>query len=115
MAAELERLTRDLASSVRAAAAADSRQSALMAPTVKAIPGGRPQVTAGGGLPVGRNHKPAYKILFGSEFGAHIYKQFRPHRGNTGYWFFRTISDERPRVHRALESMADELVRRWSA
>lgn len=115
MARYIDEAAEKLAKAVRAAASASSRQASLMAPTVKAVPGGRATVSAGGGIPVGRNHKPAFKVLFGSEFGAHIYKQFRPHLGNGSYWFFRTIETEKPLLDRELEGMADELVRRWSA
>jgi hypothetical protein len=74
-----------------AAARADSPQSALMAPTVKAIRDRVPAISAGGTSRVGRNQKPAFKILFGSEFGARRYKQFRPHLGTGSYWMFRTV------------------------
>jgi hypothetical protein len=44
-------------------------QSALMAPTVRAQKGAIPIIIAGGARRVGRNRVPAYKVLFGSEFG----------------------------------------------
>lgn len=108
-------VSEDLARAVRVAAAASSAQSALMAPTVRAERGLSPAVTAGGTTLVGRNQKPAFKVLYGSEFGSHTLRQFRPFVGSTGYWFFRTQQAEAPRIERQWQSMADELVRRWGA
>jgi len=85
------RLAASLAQHVAGAARADSPQSALMAPTVKAIRDRVPAITAGGTSRVGRNQKPAWKILFGSEFGARTYRQFRPHLGTGSYWMFATV------------------------
>lgn len=110
-----QEIAETLAVKIRAAATADSPQSALMAPTVKARRDRVPVIEAGGGKRVGSNRKPAYKILFGSEFGARVLKQFRPHRGASSYWFFRTVEADAPRIEREWRGMADELVRRWSA
>jgi hypothetical protein len=35
---------------------------------------------------------------FGTEFGAHRFKQFRPHRGRQGYAVYPTIRETRPLV-----------------
>lgn len=104
-----------LARGIRAAAVSSSGQSALMAPTVKTGDSAIPAVTAGGTSRVGRNRAPAYKILFGSEFGAHVLRQFRPFIGEDGYWFFRTQKALQPEMNRRWKDMADELVREWTA
>src|SRR5688572_27989939 len=68
-------------------------QSALMAPTVRAQKAAVPVILAGGSRRVGRNRVPAYKVLFGSEFGAYL-KQFRA-VNSSGYWFFETFDKKR--------------------
>lgn len=111
-----KKVAESLAAKVRAAAVADSRQSALMAPTVQPKKGSTyPTLEAGGTSSVGRNHKPAYKILFGSEFGSHKLKQYRPHKGNASYWFFKTVDENQADTNREWQKVADEVVRLWSA
>lgn len=115
---QLERASRDLADElvvkVRMAGAASSGQSALAALTVKSATTGKvPVITAGGSMRVGRNLKPAHKILFGAEFGAHTLKQFRPYTGSDGYWFFRTIRDNERSISEAYNRAADAIVEAW--
>ena len=100
-----------LAGKVAAAARTDSGQSALMAPTVKAVRDRIPAITAGGAKKVGRNRKPAYKILFGSEFGAMSLPQFRPHLGQGSYWMFRTVAANESEISRTWLKAADDVVR----
>ena len=63
-------LSKDLARKVAAAARVDSRQSAAVAPTVKALRDRVPAIVAGGMTRVGTPRVPAYAVIFGSEFGA---------------------------------------------
>jgi hypothetical protein len=107
-------LSNDLAHTIRGAAVADSRQSALMAPTVRAVRDRLPVVQAGGTRRVGRNRKPAYKILFGSEFGSDHLEQYRPHLGKGSYWFFKTIEHQQRRISEAWSRVADDVVRAFS-
>lgn len=117
-----------LARRVAAAALADSPQSALMAPTVRARRGRVPSIAAGGTSRVGRNRAPAYGILFGSEFGAHgrfgwyaapqyrggIGRQYRPHRGAASYWFFSTVEENQAETFRAWRAVADDIARSFA-
>lgn len=105
-----QRIARFIAAAAAASARSDSRQSALMVPTVRVAGGGIPQVVAGGSALVGRRHKPASKILFGSEFGSDQYPQFRPHLGRGSYWFFRTIEDQAGRIAAEHDRAAGRLV-----
>ena len=74
------KLSETLANRARQAARSDSPQAALMAPTIKARRDRLPSIQVGGSKRVGRNRKPAYKILFGSEFGSNTLRQSRlPH------------------------------------
>jgi hypothetical protein len=84
-------LAQALATKVASAARSDSGQSALIAPTVKARRDRIPFIEAGGSTRVGRNRVPAYKVIFGSEFGARTLPQYRPHVGKGSYWMFKTV------------------------
>lgn len=81
-----------LAGKVAAAASGDSPQSALMASTVRSVRDRVPAITAGGTARVGSRRTPAYKILFGSEFGSSRWPQFRPHVGKGSYWMLKTVT-----------------------
>lgn len=107
-------LARTLAVKVAAAGRADSPQSALMAPTVVARRDRVPVIVAGGTRRVGSRRKPAYKILFGSEFGSTHLPQFRPHLGRGSYWFFETVYDSQPQIMAAWNAAADTIVSDWS-
>lgn len=103
-------LATTLATKVRSAAVSDSPQSALMAPTIKARLDRLPVIEAGGAKKVARNKRPAYKILFGSEFGSHL-PQFRPHLGRGSYWFYRTVYDSQAEIAAAWSKAADDIQR----
>lgn len=108
-----ERTAQEAASRARAAATSDSRQSALVAPSVRAE---GTTVRAGGG---GR----AGGVVFGSEFGGlgrygwYARPRYRLSRGRqfrhpaTSYWFFRTIDAED--TMREYEAAGDEIVHDW--
>lgn len=102
----------------KATAAAGRRegaQAALVATTVKARRDRVPVVAAGGTKRLGRNRARAFKLLFGSEFGATRYEQFKPHVGTGSYWFFRTIEDEQVMISKGWLEAADEIIARFSA
>ena len=105
-------LVEDLVGGARSAAQADrAPQSRLLAPTVKARRGRTPAIAAGGSKRVGRSRVPAFKVLFGSEFGSNQYKQFqRPHGGRQGYWFFPLVESESELIGKAWLKAADEIV-----
>lgn len=110
-----QELARKLALSAQRAAAGDSSpQSALLVPTIRAGRDRVPVVQAGGTRRVGRNRTPAWKLLFGSEFGSNRYKQFgHKHAGRTGYWLFPTVERERTTIARAWRQAADDVTRAW--
>lgn len=100
-----------LASHVAGAARGDSAQSALMAPTVKARRDRIPSIQAGGTTRVGSNRVPAYKILFGSEFGARTLAQYRPHVGRGSYWLFRAVEERETEIATAWELVVEDIRR----
>ena len=106
-------LSQLLASRVEAAARADSRQSALMAPTVKARKDRVPSIVAGGMKRVGSRRVPAYKILFGSEFGATYLRQYRRHLGRGSYWMFRTVEANQAQISAAWNRVAADVLRQF--
>lgn len=125
---ETLKLSESLARKVADAARIDSDQAALIAPTVKAVRDRIPAITAGGTKRVGRNRVPAYRILFGSEFGARrrfgwyaqrqyahsAGRQYRRHLGKGSYWFFQAVEDATPDISTAWSKVADDIVTAWS-
>jgi hypothetical protein len=105
-----------LAGKVASAARSDSPQSALMAFTVKPRRDRVPIIEAGGTARVGSNKVPAYKVLFGSEFGAVTYPQYRPHAGKGGsYWMFKTVEANQPAMDAAWNKAADDIQREFAS
>lgn len=103
-------LSQTLAAQVQAAAESHSGQSALLASTVKARRDRAPFIEVGGTKRVGRNKVPAFKVLFGSEFGSNNLPQFRPHRGRMGYWAFPTVEANQDEISAAWNQVADKLL-----
>lgn len=115
-------LAQDLAQVIRAAGQADTPQSARAAASVRAHRDRVPVISAGA-------TKRARAVLFGSEFGMtrrsgwyghpryreSLGRQYRPHRGNQSYWFFRTVEQQQPRISAAWNAVADRVVSRWRA
>ncbi|MDN5929489.1 MAG: hypothetical protein L0I24_00220 [Pseudonocardia sp.] len=106
-------LSETLAGRVRAAASSQGSQAALMGPTVKARKDRVPSIQAGGSKRVGRNRKPAHKLLFGSEFGATELKQYRPHLGKGSYWFYITVERNEAEIADAWKTLADDVATRF--
>lgn len=98
---------------VKAAARTDrSPQAALVAQTVRVRRDRVPVLVAGGTKALGVNRAPAYKLLFGSEFGSVQYRQFdKAHRGNQGSWFFPVVEREAAQISAAWNAAADEIIR----
>lgn len=105
-------LSQDLANKVRADGMGDAApQSPNVASTVRANRDRVPNISAGGMKRLGRNRKPAYKLLFGSVFGSNQYGQFhRPHGGREAYWFFPVVEEEAPRIAAAWQRVADDIL-----
>jgi hypothetical protein len=111
-----------LADKIKYAAAAESRQAARAATSVKARKDRWPVVSAGGTT-------RSAPVLFGSEFGAtrrfgwyararyydSIPRQYQPHQGRGSYWFFATAEAQQPWVESQWHEAADAVIRRWSA
>lgn len=117
-----------LARRIKAAGRLDSRQSAAVAPTVKAVRDRVPAIVAGGTVRVTSTRVPASKVIFGSEFGArrrfgwyaaHKYassrgRQYRRHLGRGSYWIFRTVEENAAEISRAWAKVADDVVQAWN-
>lgn len=110
-------ISKDLAEKIATAATASSKQSALVAPGIKARRDRVPSVEVGGRRRVGRNKVPLEKILFGANFGATRLKQYRPHRGagDDDYWFFSTVEANEADIVQQWESAVDEVLRKWGS
>lgn len=119
-------LAEPLAREVRAVGNAQGSHAGRVADTVKSgMKAGVPSVTAGGGLPFtmgsewggGRSTKTYYGT---SRLGRrylivqrHTTRQFRPYKGQTGYWFTPTVQQGRGReaVLQAWADLVDEVLR----
>lgn len=112
--AKAQEIATELAKSARAAGMAEGSQAALVSTTVKAMKDRVPVIQAGGTKKLGRNKKPAYKLLFGSEFGSDRFEQYKPHIGQGSYWFFKTVEDEQATVSRKWLEAADEVIRKFN-
>lgn len=111
---ESQHLAGDLADVIKANAGSEGRQWGILASTVKARKDRVPVVTAGGNTKIGRNRKPAYRLLFGAEFGATYLKQFKPRTpGNEGYVFFKSATRMQPTIDEAWNRVADDIVYRF--
>lgn len=101
---------------LRFSAATLGHQGKLLGPTVTALRDRRvPVVSAGGTAPVGSRRKPAYKLLFGFEFGSDRYRQFRRHLGGGGsYWLFKTVFENQNEMMRKWLKAADRIIDKWS-
>ncbi|HEY9416112.1 MAG TPA: hypothetical protein VIQ30_15230 [Pseudonocardia sp.] len=100
---------------IRAAATASSKQSALVAPGIRARRDRLPSVVIGGRKKVGRNKAPLNKIMFGANFGASYLHQFRSHRGagQDDYWFFSTAEKDIDHMVDQWGRAIDKVLRRW--
>lgn len=125
------KVSKELATKIRAAGEAESRVAARAASTVKAVRDRVPAVQASNtGLARGR--KPSKRgggVLFGSEFGmtrksgwyrhrryfGSPGRQFKPHIGAGSYWFFKTAERNQSWMADQWNKVADQVVREWSA
>lgn len=110
------KIAADFAPKAAAAGAAEGHQAALVAKTVRPGFDRVPVVTAGGTRRLGRRKAPAWKLLFGSEFGSNRFTQFpRPHTGTKGSWFFPTIEAQASAISKAWLVAADEVLRAFTS
>jgi hypothetical protein len=103
-----------MATTARSRGSMSSSRSSLVAGTVKVARDRVPVVQVGGSKALGTRRTPAWKMLFGDEFGARSFPQFRAHRGSKGYWFFSSIEGNESRIDTEWNAAADEIVRKWS-
>lgn len=117
-------LMRELEVLTKAAGRAEGRQAKLAAETVEVVQTAKlPYLRAGGKGP-----KRNRDVTKGSEFGAtrrfgwyakgRYYnsrgRQYRPHRGASSYWFFRTTEENGQRISAAYEAALDSIARKWA-
>jgi hypothetical protein len=104
----------DLAQKIKSAAGREGRQWAILARTVRAKRDRVPVVQAGGLTRLGRNRKPAYKMLFGAEFGATVLHQYRKRTpGNRGYVFFPTAKKQTRNFDKRWNKVAEDIQKRF--
>jgi hypothetical protein len=113
-------LVRELVPKVKAAGAAQGSQAARVSRTTRAYRDRLPSIGAGGARVAG--------MVYGSEFGmnrrsgwyaARRYadsdgRQYRPHIGQTGYWFFPTVRDNEGHIQAKWLEIADNIAQDWA-
>ena len=101
---------------LRFAAVTLGGQGPLLGSTVSAVRDRRvPVVQAGGTRPVGSRRRPAFKLLFGFEFGSDRFRQFRRHLGGGGsYWLFKTVFENQDEMMRKWMKATDRIIADWS-
>lgn len=111
-----EEIAAKLVPDLQSAARRDrSPQSRLIASTIKKQRDRVPVVTAGGTKRLGSRRTPAWKLLFGSEFGSNRHPQFhKRHTGTEGSWFFPTVDDQAPMIAKEWNEAADRIVEAFS-
>lgn len=112
-----ERVARD----ARARAYVSSPQARLVAPSIRARRDRFPAVAAGGAkrAQVSRmKSKPSVgDLFFGAEFGGRgrsTTMQFRPHRGQQGYFFWPAIRANQEMMSGEWFDALDAIARRWA-
>lgn len=117
---EAGKIAGDMAGWISSAARADSRQSALVADTVKVRRDRVPVVELGGttrvGTGTGRQKARAYQILFGANFGSRSFPQFRQWAGKgNDYFVFRQIEAHEREIEERYLDAADRILTHWSS
>lgn len=120
-AASME-IASEMAGHIASAARLDSRQSALLAPTVRAVSDRVPAVTVGGSkrLPVASGAK-AFEILFGANFGATTYRvrgrvpYFRQHAGKgSDYFIWATVTQHQSVMVGKWMEATERVIDKWA-
>lgn len=117
---EAGKIAQDMAGWISSAASADSRQSALLAGTVKVRRDRVPVVEIGGtakvGTGTGRSKGRAYQILFGANFGSRSFPQFRQWAGKgNDYFVFKNIEAHEREIENRYLDAADRVIAKWSS
>jgi len=120
-------IARKVADKARSAGQGLDAQSAAVASTVKVARDRVPAVQAGGAARITKSRVPAHRLLFGSEFGADGKfgwygkpkyegspgRQFSPHQGQQGRWFFPSVEAEQATIAREWGQAVDEIIDKW--
>lgn len=106
---------------IRGRAAGTSRQSALVAGSIKTRRDRAPAIAAGGAgrLPVSRRGRPprAGDVFFGAEFGGgarRTTRQFPPHKGTEGYFFWPTLRADVGSMFAEWAKALDQITDEWT-
>lgn len=92
-----------------------SPQAKRVAQTIKVMRDRVPVIQAGGTQRIASSRVPAYKLLFGSEFGSNQLGQFgKRHNGQQGSWFYGTVEDHAAEIADALSEAADETIEHFT-
>ena len=91
-------------------------QGPLVASTLRTRLGDTPTIAVGGSARLGQNRKPAFKLLYGTEFGSDKYKQFHAaHTGQAGRALYPTIRTRTEWMIEQWRDAADTVAARFTA
>lgn len=92
------------------------RQGPLVASTLRTRLGDTPTIAVGGSGRLGHNRKPAFKLLYGTEFGSNRYKQFHAaHTGQVGRALYPTVRAKTTWMIEQWRDAADTVAERFTS
>lgn len=121
------KIAQRLAAVATAEGKATGRQAAAVADTVKVARDRLPAVQAGGARRITGSRVPAWQLLWGSIFGANGRygwyaetryagsegRQFLPHTGREGMWFFPAVEAEQSYIEAQWNAAAADVIREF--
>ncbi|GAB3817475.1 hypothetical protein [Kribbella italica] len=117
-----QKISEELAGKIHSAATSANGQGALVAPTVKARRDRVPSVQAGGRKQAGSQSRKSKgqspttvsDLIYGSNFGANVLKQF-PRPTGPDHWFFSTVEDNQAQIEREWLVAVDKVLGKWGS
>ena len=107
----------DEAKRITSAGRSSDSQSAAAAGFVKARRDRVPTLSVGGSRKAGVSGGATVgQLFFGAEFGGQkrpTTRQFRPHKGRTGYWLWPVLREDQERMLKRWQAAVEAIAREW--
>ena len=107
----------DEAKRITSAGRSSDSQSAAAAGFVKARRDRVPTLSVGGNRKAGVSGGATVgPLFFGAEFGGQkrpTTRQFRPHKGRTGYWLWPVLREDQERMLKRWQAAVEAIAREW--
>jgi hypothetical protein len=111
-----DEVAKPMAQTIAQAASGQGSHAAVVSRSIRPVSDRIPSIRAGGSRRATRNGATAGDLFFGAEFGGGVgrfTKQFRPHQGRRGYFFYPTLRNNSRRINTAWLSSLDGVLRKW--